>query len=134
VFYTTSYATNGTVTVTSTVVPRVQGFTVNVSGLFLSGAFYISVGPQAYANVFYLNPSTAVALLGNYTPVDATMYVVYNGTTLATVTAGEVSTIYDAPPNVTAYVTAPSYTGRSSSTMPTFRQSLTCRTMRTWRT
>ncbi len=39
------------------------------------------------------------------------MYVVYNGTTLATVTAGEVSTIYSAPPNVTAYVTAPSYTG-----------------------
>ncbi len=109
--YSTSYITNGTVTVTSTVAPRVQGFTMNVSGAFLSAAFYISVGPQAYANVFYLNPSTAVALLGNYTPVNATMYVVYNGTTLATVTAGEVSTIYSAPPNVTAYVTAPSYTG-----------------------
>ena len=109
--YGTSYVTNGTVTVTSTVVPRVQGFTMNVSGMFLSGAYYISVGPQAYANVFYLNPSTAVALLGNYTPVNATMYVMYNGTTLATVTAGQVSTIYDAPPNVTAYVTAPSYTG-----------------------
>ena len=109
--YSTSYITNGTVTVTSTVVPMVRGFTMNVSGAFMSGAYYISVGPQAYANVFYLNPSTAVALLGNYTPVNATMYVVYNGTTLATVTAGEVSTIYSAPPNVTAYVTAPSYTG-----------------------
>ena len=109
--YSTSYITNGTVTVTSTVAPRVQGFTMNVSGAFLSAAFYISVGPQAYANVFYLNPSTAVALLGNYTPVNATMYVVYNGTTLATITAGEVSTIYSAPPNVTAYVTAPSYAG-----------------------
>jgi len=109
--YNTSYIINGTVTVTSTVVPRIQGFTMNVSGVFLSGAFYISVGPQAYANVFYLNPSTVVALLGNYTPVNATMYVVYNGTTLATVTAGEVSTIYNASPNVTAYVTAPSYTG-----------------------
>jgi len=97
--------------VTSTVVPGIQGFTMNVSGAFLSAAFYISVGPQAYANVFYLNPSTVVALLGNYTPVNATMYVVYNGTTLATVTAGEVSTIYNASPNVTAYVTAPSYTG-----------------------
>jgi len=106
--YGTSYIINGTVTVTSAVAPRIQGFTMNVSGVFLSGAFYISVGPQAYANVFYLNPSTVVALLGNYTPVNATMYVVYNGTTLATVTAGEVSTIYNASPNVTAYVTAPS--------------------------
>jgi hypothetical protein len=109
--YNTSYIINGTVTVTSTIVPRIQGFTMNVSGVFLSAAFYISVGPQAYANVFYLNPSTVVALLGNYTPVNATMYVVYNGTTLATVTAGKVSTIYNASPNVTAYVTAPSYTG-----------------------
>ena len=30
---------------------------------------------------------------------------------MATVTAGQVSTIYSVPPNVTAYVTAPSYTG-----------------------
>jgi len=58
--YSTSYIINGTVTVTSTVVPRIQGFTMNASGAFLSAAFYISVGPQAYANVFYLNPSTAV--------------------------------------------------------------------------
>ena len=109
--YTTSYIINGTVNITSTVAPMVQGFTMNVSGAFISGAYYISVGPQAYANVFYINPSTAVALLGNYTPLNATMYVEYNDSTLAIVTAGEVSTISNAPPNVTAYVTASGYTG-----------------------
>ena len=109
--YTTSYIINGTVNITSTVAPMVQGFTMNVSGAFISGAYYISVGPQAYANVFYINPSTAVALLGNYTPLNATMYVEYNDSTLAIVTAGEMSTISNAPPNVTAYVTASGYTG-----------------------
>ena len=106
--YTTSYIINGTVNITSTVAPMVQGFTMNASGAFISGAYYISVGPQAYANVFYINPSTAVALLGNYTPLNATMYVEYNDSTLAIVTAGEVSTISNAPPNVCLLYTSPS--------------------------